>query len=106
VNQALVRTGVVAGTLVFLAFAGHAAAGLPTLPNSANPLVIPVIDEETAIEELERPNEVPPGSQEGNAPAKTAPMEDDADNGADPEVRELQRAFPSTEWPPSMREKE
>lgn len=101
-NQALFRTAAIAGALVFLAFAGHAAAGVPALSNSVTPLVIPVIDEQTAVEEFERPDLTPPPADGASSRVEQG----EEDSGPGHEVRELQRAFPSTEWPPSMREKQ
>ena len=91
-----------AGALVFLAFAGYAAAGVPALSNSLNPLVIPVIDEQTAVEEFERPDLTPPPADGASSRVE----ESEGNSGGGAEVRELQRAFPSTEWPPNMREKQ
>lgn len=89
-NQVLFRTGAIAGALVFLAFAAHAAAGVSAMSNSVTPLVIPVIDEETlAVEEDLRPDLVQPGSQEEPGPGN-APMEAES-NGQGAEERELQR---------------
>ena len=80
----------------------HAVSPLP-LNEVASP-VIPVIDEETAVEELERPNEVEPGSQDKGEKGETEQPQED--NPAGEEVQELQRAFPSTEWPPTMKNEE
>ena len=78
-----------AGALVFLAFAGHAAAGVPAMSKSVTPLVIPIIDEETlAVEEDLRPDLVQPGSQEESGQGK-APMEAE-NSGQGAEERELQ----------------
>lgn len=103
-TKGVIGLSAVAGARAFLALTGYAVAGIPALPNDGTQLVIPVIDEETAIEELERPNEVPPGSQEGPGPGNAPAEHGDGDAGD--EVRELQRAFPSTEWPPSMKNEE
>lgn len=86
-----------AGALVFLALAGHAAAGVPAPPNSVTPLVIPVIDEETAVEEFLRPDLTPPPADGASSRVE----ESEGNNGGGAEERELKRAFPSTEWPPS-----
>ncbi len=80
------------------------ALPLVPLPQAALPS-IKVGDEGTYIKEEERPNEVTQGSQDdgtaGANPKNATPSGgDDANAG---EVQELQRAFPSTEWPPSMR---
>jgi hypothetical protein len=99
----------VAGALFALAgfaFVGHAQALSPLHLKDVT-VAIPAVDEETAIEQLERPNEVPPGSQGGSGPKSVAPEPDAAAHNGEGssagEVQELQRAFPSTEWPPSMR---
>lgn len=92
--------GALAGAFAFLSLTGYAAAGVSAMSNSVTPLAIPVIDEETAIEELERPNEVPPGSQEEPGPSDV-PAKQEYDGNVGAEERELQRAFPSTEWPRS-----
>ena len=63
----------------------------------------PVVDEQKAIEQMERPNEVPPGDAGERATEQAQPQ---PGSGQDEEVQELQRAFPSTNWPPSMRNKE
>jgi hypothetical protein len=64
------------------------------------PLATPVADEDTAIEQMERPNEVPAGSQEQATPEGAAPPPPSAtDNAEGAEERELKRELPSTEWP-------
>src|SRR5262245_23991802 len=87
-----------------LMFAGSAQAVPVASVHQAAPLTIKVTDEGNYIKEEERPNQVAPGSQEGNAtgeePKYAAPA-GGADSNAG-EVQELQRAFPSTDWPPSM----
>jgi len=89
--------------LAGLTFAGSAQAVPVAYLHQAAPLTIKVADEGTYIKEEERPNQVTPGSQEGagEAPKYVAPS-GGGDSSAG-EVQELQRAFPSTEWPPSMR---
>jgi hypothetical protein len=91
--------------LAGLTFAGSAQAVPVVSLHQAAPLTIKVADEGTYIKEEERPNQVTPGSQaEGGAgaePRYVAP--DGGGNSSAGEVPELQRAFPSTEWPPSMR---
>ena len=102
----------VACALGLFGLAGVANAASP-LPLHAAPILIPVIDEGTAIEELERPNEVPPGSQEGaeepkkEEPVKEEPKKAEPESGADDDVgaREIQEQFPTEKYPPSMEEK-
>ena len=67
-------------------------------------LLIQVTDEGTYINEEERPNQVPPGSQERPGEVAPRPQASPGYSGSgDAEIQELQRAFPTTEWPPSMR---
>jgi len=73
--------------------------------SNSDMVATPVVDEQKAIEQLERPNEVPPGDSGARATDEAAPQPG-TDSGQDEEVQELQRAFPSTNWPPSMRNKE
>ena len=102
----LIKAGATAVVLGCFGLLAPAHAASPLLLTKAAPLAIPVIDEGTAIEELERPNEVPPGSQEGATPKGNEAPPEEGENPAGDEVQELQRAFPSTEWPPSMKNKE
>jgi hypothetical protein len=76
----------------------YATTPVPTL--DVAPIAIPVVDEGTAIEEEERPNEVAPGSQDKYAPAGQAaqPKTDDGDV----ELEEVEREFPTEKLPPSM----
>ena len=69
-------------------------------------LATPVVDEQKAIEQLERPNEVPPGDTGAPRGTDEATPQAGSGSGQDEEVQELQRAYPSTNWPPSMRNKE
>jgi hypothetical protein len=75
-----------------------------TFSNTAM-VVTPVVDEQKAIEQQERPNEVPPGDTGARETGQANPQAGSG-SGQDEEVQELQRAFPSTNWPPSMRNKE
>lgn len=89
-----------------LALASSAQA-VPLTSLHAAPLTVRAADEGTYIKEGEYPNLVPPGSQPDDSPApQQAPSYAAPATGGDSsagEVPELQRAFPSTEWPPSMR---
>lgn len=96
--HSLVRAGVIACALGGLAFVGPAQAVSPLPFNDVAPLAIPVIDEETAVEEMERPDEVPPGSQDEAAPKAEAPKAP-AQGEGDVEEGELQKMFPETNWP-------
>jgi len=80
---------------------GHAhAVPSPRLDGPLH-LAVPVVDEGTAIEQMERPNQDPPGSQEQATPADAAPPPPSATNNKeDAEERELKRELPSTAWPP------
>jgi hypothetical protein len=99
----LIKTTAAFGLAGGLMLAGHAfAVSLPP-PGSSAPFAIPVIDEQEAVEQHLDPEDYPPGSQEGGA-ANPAPKASDGD-GDNAEIRELQRAFPSTNWPPSDRPK-
>ena len=72
--------------------------------NRIAPLLIQVTDEGTYINEEERPNQVPPGSQERPGEVAPQPQASPGYSGSgDAEIQELQRAFRTTEWPPSMR---
>jgi hypothetical protein len=63
------------------------------------PLATPVADEDTAIEQMERPNEDPAGSQEQATPADATPPPPSAtDNSEGAEERELKRELPSTDF--------
>ena len=99
-----IKTGAIACALGLFALIGAANAASPIPVIGVAPITIPVIDEGTAIEELERPNQVPPGSQEG-ATLNVAPEPGagEARPGTNVGDDELQREFPSEEWPPSMR---
>ena len=97
-HHPLIKAGVVACALGGLAFVGLAQAASPLPFNEFAPLAIPVIDEETAVEEMERPDEVPPGSQDEAAPKAEMPKSP-AEDGGDVEEGELQKMFPETNWP-------
>ena len=71
-----IKTGAIACALGLFALIGAANAASPIPVIGVAPIAIPVIDEGTAIEELERPNQVPPGSQEG-ATLNVAPQPGD-----------------------------
>jgi hypothetical protein len=105
------------------------ALAVPALPLPGTSVVIPVIDEETAVEEFLEPDMVPPGSGEGiKEPAPSGPpvseekaveqfLEPDetmptpkesgggGGDGSAGEIPALQQAFPSTDWPASDRPK-
>jgi hypothetical protein len=104
-NRSLTVTATAILGLAGLVFTSSTQA-LPLVPlPQAAPPSIKVGDEGTYIKEEERPNEITQGSQVNGAaganPKYANPADgDDANAG---EVQELQRAFPSTEWPPSMR---
>ena len=76
----------------------HAASPLPELRMA--PIAIPVVDEGTAIEQEERPNEVAPGYESKGEPAReeAQPKSD----GGDAELNEVEREFPTEKLPPSM----
>jgi hypothetical protein len=97
-RHSFIKAGAVACALGGLAFVGPAQAVSPLPFNDIAPLAIPVIDEETAVEEMERPDEVPPGSQEEKAPETAAPKAP-AEGEGDVEEGELQKMFPETDWP-------
>ena len=87
-----------------LAIVGPAHAVAPMPFNRIAPLLIQVTDEGTYINEEERPNQVPSGSQERPGEVAPQPQANPGYSGlGDAEIQELQRAFPTTEWPPSMR---
>jgi hypothetical protein len=126
----LIKT-TVAAACVFgpIGLAAPAFAG-PALPLPGATLVIPVIDEETAVEEALEPEIVQPGSQEGirQAPAGGPPVSEQeaveqalepelvtptpkesgggGGDGSAGEIPALQEAFPETNWPESDRRKE
>ena len=58
--------------LGFIGVAGVANAASPVPELRLAPIAIPVVDEGTAIEEEERPNEVAPGYEEKGEPAGKA----------------------------------
>ena len=69
--HSLIRTGAALVGLAGFAFVGPAHAVAPMHFNGVAPLAIQVTDEGTYINEEERPNQVPPGSQE--RPGEVAP---------------------------------
>jgi hypothetical protein len=98
--EASLKVACFAFVLGCFATVGHAHAVPPLQFNGLAPLVIPVADEDTAIEQMERPNEDPAGSQEQATPADATPPPPSAtDNSEGAEERELKRELPSTEWP-------
>ena len=86
--------------LGFIGVAGVANAASPVSALQFAPIAIPVVDEGTAIEEEERPNEVAPGYEEKGEPAGKA-VEPKSDTG-DVELEEVEREFPTEKLPPSM----
>lgn len=97
----LIKAAAVSCVLSGLAFTGQAFA-LPAPQLEPAPFVIQVIDEQDAVEEALEPDVMLPGSQEGgNAAGSRGGGES---GGGGDEVNELQRAFPSTNWPPSDRQ--
>jgi len=102
-RHSFIMAGAAVLGLAGFTFAGSAQAAPLVSLHQAAPLTIRAADEGTYIKEEERPNQVTPGSQEGagEAPKYVAPS-GGGDSSAG-EVPELQRAFPSTDWPPSMR---
>ena len=102
-RHSFIMAGAAVLGLAGFTFAGSAQAAPLVSLHQAAPLTIKAADEGTYIKEEERPNQVTPGSQEGagEAPKYVAPS-GGGDSSAG-EVPELQRAFPSTDWPPSMR---
>jgi hypothetical protein len=96
----MIRTLLALSALGFIGVAGvaNAASTVPELQLA--PIAIPVVDEGTAIEEEERPNEVAPGSQsEGEPAGKEAQPKSD---GGDVELDEVEREYPTEKLPPSM----
>ena len=96
---ALIKAAAVPCVLGGLAFTGQALA-VPALPLEPTPFVIHV-GEQTAVEEALEPDVMLPGSQESGGAAGSSGG--DTSSGGDEEINELQRAFPSTNWPPSDR---
>jgi len=96
----LLKLSAVAFVLACSANLGHAQIA-PNSQLGLSALAIPVVDEGTAIEELERPNQVPPGSQEQATPENATPPAAAAEPGPnDLEEHEMKREFPTTEYPP------
>jgi hypothetical protein len=88
-----------------LAFAGQAYAFSP-LPLKDPGSIAVKVGEGTAVEQEERPNQVPPGSQEqSGAAVKDQPADQGENSGANSagEIPALQQAFPQTDWPPADR---
>jgi hypothetical protein len=78
---------------------GHASAAGHLKSDGLTPLAVEVADEGIAIEQMERPNEVPAGSQEQATPENATPPPPTPSGSKDPEVQELKSQFPSTDWP-------
>jgi hypothetical protein len=98
--EASLKVACFAFVLGCFATVGPAHAVPPLQFNGLAPLATPVADEDTAIEQMERPNEDPAGSQEQATPEGAAPPPPSAtDNSDGAEERELKRELPSTEWP-------
>jgi hypothetical protein len=105
-RHSFIKAGAALVGLAGFTFAGSAQAVAPIPLNDVAPLAIPVTDEGTYVNEEERPNQVPPASQEHPENGEVAPQPEAGAGGqgsGDAEVQELQRAFPSTEWPPNVR---
>jgi hypothetical protein len=88
------------GALCLTGLIGSANAVSPMPELRMAPIAIPVVDEGTAIEEEERPNEVTPGSESKDAPAReeAQPKSDSGDIG----LEEIQREYPTEKLPPDM----
>jgi hypothetical protein len=93
--------------LAGLAFAGSALALPFSSLQQTTQLSIKVTDEGTYIKEGEYPDLVAPGSQQDSGPAEApqyaAPSSSGDGDSSAGEIPEIQRAFPSQDWPPSMR---
>ena len=101
-TETLLKLSAFAFVLVCFATVGQAQI-VPNVPLGVAAFAVPVVDEGTAIEELERPNEVPPGSQEQATPENAAPPAPAAEHGpSDAEESEMKREFPSTDYPPDQ----
>ena len=96
----MIRTLLALSALGFIGIAGTANAASPIPELKLAPIAIPVIDEGTAIEEEERPNEVAPGYESKGEPAReeAQPKSD----GGDDEVNAVEQEFPTEKLPPSM----
>ena len=97
----LIKAAAVPCVLGGLAFTGQALA-VPALPLEPTPFVIQIIDEQTAVEEALEPDVMLPGSQESGGAAGS--RGGNAGNEGVDEINEVQRAFPSTNGPPSDRQ--
>lgn len=88
------------GALCFTGIIGAANAASPVPELRMAPIAIPVVDEGTAIEEEERPNEVAPGQENKGEPAheEAQPKSDSGDIG----LEEIQREYPTEKLPPDM----
>ena len=95
-----IKAGALALVLGGFAFAGQAFALSPLPLDRAAPLAVPVTDqEEQAVEQHLNADEVP-AQPEGGAPQQNATEHPAASGGTgDVEEKELQNAFPSTDWP-------
>ena len=90
--HSLIRTGAALVGLAGFAFVGPAHAVAPMHFNGVAPLAIQVTDEGTYINEEERPNQVPPGSQERPDEVAPQPQAGPGYSGSgDAEIEELQR---------------
>lgn len=103
-HHSSIKAGALAFALGGFAFAGHAQAVSPLpLFEGVAPLAVPVTDqEEQAVEDHLNAADMPAEPQ-GGAAQQNATHEQEhpaASSGSgDVEENELQRAFPSTDWP-------
>lgn len=99
-HDSLIKAGLFALAFGGLALSGQAFALSPVPLDDAG-LTIPVVDEETQVEEHLNPAETPPGPQDQAAPQAAAPAQagKGEGEGGDVEEKELQNMFPSTDWP-------
>jgi hypothetical protein len=86
------------GALCLAGVVGTANAASPVPELRMAPIAIPVVDEGTAIEEEERPNQVTPGSESKQEPVReeAQPKSDSGDIG----LEEIQREYPTEKLPP------
>ncbi|MGH6734967.1 MAG: hypothetical protein ACRECX_02650 [Methyloceanibacter sp.] len=76
---------------------------VPLVPLDGTSAVIPIIDEETAVEEALEPDVMLPGSQEGAGGGHPPAESGGGGDGSAGEIPALEEAFPETNWPPSDR---
>jgi len=88
------------GALCLTGLIGSANAASPLPEFRVAPIAIPVVDEGTAIEEEERPNQVAPGSQSKDQPVREEEAQPKSDSG-DIGLEEIQHEFPTEKLPPS-----